>query len=137
MAETHALWKRLKLGEFDVVLSEVTFNEIHSNLNIDKVRKLSDFLLEIHYERINVDDEVRRIADVLKKTGIIPSDKHQNDRLHIGCALVSGANVLLSMNFKHLVNVQTIMGVKGIATIEGYTSIEIIPPIMLLGKGDE
>ena len=107
-----------KLGEFDVVPSEVTFNEMHSNLNIDKIRKLSDFLLEIPYERINVDDEVRRIADVLRKTGIIPLDKRQNDRLHIGYALVSGANILLSMNFKHLVNVQTIMVVKGIATIE-------------------
>jgi len=126
-----------KLGEFDVVPSEVTFNEMHSNLNIDKIRKLSDFLLEIPYERINVDDEVRRIADVLRKTGIIPLDKRQNDRLHIGYALVSGANILLSMNFKHLVNVQTIMVVKGIATIEWYASIEIIHPIVPLGKGDE
>ena len=65
------------------------------------------------------------------------SDKHHNDRLHIGCAIVNGCDILISLNFKHLVNVRTARGIRAIASLGGYNSIEIAPPSMLIQEGDD
>ena len=39
---------------------------------------------------------------------------------------------IVSWNFKHMVNVKTIRGVRGIASIKGYGAIDIVQPTMLL-----
>ena len=38
MAEAHTLWDMIRAGEFDVVISEVTLDEITANKNIDKLK---------------------------------------------------------------------------------------------------
>lgn len=136
MAETLALWAKIKQGDYDVVISQVTLDEIYDNKNIEKVNTLADFLAEISFDILSINEEILRIADLVKTTGLLVSDKHQNDRLHIGCAVVCGADILVSLNFKHLVNIKTVKGVRGIAVIEGYAGIEIMPPAMLIEGGD-
>ena len=135
MAIAKRLWKKIKRDKYDAVISEITLTEINNIPDTIKKNLLSDYLKEIKYESIFLSDEVKRIEKIVKKSGLITSDKNLNDRFHIGYALVSGADVLVSMNFNHLVNIKTIRGVKGIATVEGYHTIDIMPPIMLIGKG--
>ena len=135
MAETHDLWDRIKNDEFEIILSEVTLDEINAIKNQDKLRKLTGFLEEIKYSRIDVNDEIIRLADLIKSTGILISDNEENDRKHIGCALFAGADVLISFNFKHVVNITTIREVKAIAIREGYKMVDIISPIMFNAKG--
>ena len=122
------LWEQIKHGEFDVVLSNVTLNEINAIKNVDKLNHLTDLLAEVSYEIIHTNDEVEHIADLIAKSGVLKEKKQRNDRLHIGCALVGRADVLLSNNFKHIVNAKTIMGVRKIAIVEGYGFIEIFTP---------
>jgi hypothetical protein len=57
--------------------------------------------------------------------------------LHIGCAVAANCEVIVSLNFKHLVNVKTITGVRKIANLEGYSNIDIVPPAMLVQEGDD
>jgi predicted nucleic acid-binding protein len=136
MADALALWKMIKRGDYEVVLSRITLDEIYDNKNLEKVSTLARFLAEISYETLELDDDIRRIADLVKSNGVLVSDKHQNDRLHIGCAVVCCADILVSLNFKHLVNVKTVKGVRGIAISEGYGYIEIMPPVMLTEGGE-
>ena len=135
MAIAKRLWNKIKRDKYDVVISEITLTEINDIPDPIKKKTLSDYLQEIKYESIFFSDEVERIASLVKKNGLITSEKNLNDRYHIGYALVSGADVLVSMNFNHLVNIKTIRGVKGIATVEGYHTIDIMPPVMIIGKG--
>ena len=141
MRDMLTLWEEIRQDKYDVVLSEVTLNEIYANRNVEKVKILAQHLIEIStsisYEEVIVTDEVRRIAALIKSNGILISDKHENDRLHIGCAVVSGCDVLVSYNFRHLVNVRTIKGVRGISNLAGYGNIDIMPASMLIEKGDE
>ena len=97
---------------------------------------LSHYLSEISYNEILVNDEVNKIADLIKSNELLISAKHQNDRLHIGCAIVAGCDILVSYNFKHLVNVKTIKGVRGVASLSGYNSIDIMTPAMFAEEGD-
>ena len=137
MNDMLALWDKIKLHEYDVALSEITLIEINGNKNLEKVKTLVRFLSEIPYDTLEVNEEVNRIAALVKSNGLLTSDKHQNDRLHIGCAVVYGCDILVSLNFKHLVNVKTIKGVRGIASLGGYGNIDIVPPTMLIEEGDE
>ena len=135
MAEAHTLWEMIKAGEFDVVVSSVTLDEINDIKNLDKIKILYDYLSEITFEKIMFNDEIEHIADIVKNSGLISSEKKLNDRRHIGGTLVSRADILVSTNYKDLVNATTALGVKKIALVEGYGFVEIYPPSMLINNG--
>ena len=89
------MWDRIRNNEFDVILSEVTLKEIYAITNPEKRKKLTNYLNEITSIELNVNDEIRRIADLIKTAGILTANEETNDRLHIGCALYAGADVLI------------------------------------------
>ena len=62
------------------------------------------------------------------------SDKHKNDRLHIGTAIENNCDIIVSMNFKHLVNVATIRGIRAVSNLEGYGNIDIIQPLAMVAE---
>ena len=136
MTDMLTLWEQIKQGRYDVVLSQTTLDEVSANLNIDKVNTLMQHLAEIQFDTIILNEEINKIAALVKSNELLISDKHQGDRLHIGCAIVSGCDILVSYNFKHLVNVRTIKGVRGIASLSGYNSIDIMTPSMFVEDGD-
>ena len=47
-------------------------------------------------------------------------------------AVLNECDVIISWNFKHLVNIKTIQGVRKITQLKGFKDIEIINPITLL-----
>ena len=49
----------------------------------------------------------------------------------------TGCDVIILWNFKHIVNVKTVKGVKVITTLEGYKDLLIYPPSVLLEEGDD
>jgi len=137
MNDMRLLWNEIKQGKYDVALSEVTKVEINAIKNEEKLETLGRYLNEITYSTIEIDEDVLKIADLVKSNQLLISDKHENDRLHIGCAIVYGCDVLVSYNFKHLVNVRTIKGARAISSLAGYGNIEIMPAAMLIQKEDE
>jgi len=137
MNDMLTLWEQIKQGRYYVVLSQITLGELSSNLNTDKVKALFEYLSDISYVTVDVDTEVEKVATLVKTNGLLVSNKCEADRLHIGCAVVHGCDVLVSFNFKHLVNVQTIKGVRAISNLCGYGNIDIMPAAMLIEKGDD
>ena len=129
-----ALWDRVKKNEFEVVISELTLDEISANQNADKLKILMDYLSQIEYHIVKTGNIGERIAGLVKVNGILVADKHKNDRLHIGTAIENDCDIIVSMNFKHLVNVTTIRGVRAISNLEGYKSIDIIQPIAMVAE---
>ena len=137
MSDMRKLWELIKSGEYRAVISDVAFVEISQNKNAKKVETLLSYIAEIPYERISINDEIKKIAEIVKQNGLIVANKHSNDRLHIGCAINSECDVMVSMNFKHLVNVVTIRGVRAISILESNRSIDIVSPASLIYKGGD
>ena len=129
-----ALWDRIKNNEFDVAISELTLDEINANKNADKLKILMDYLAQIEYHIVETGGIAERIAELVKVNGMLVADKHKNDRLHIGTAIENDCDIIVSMNFKHLVNVTTIRGVRAISSLEGYRNIDIIQPIAMVAE---
>ena len=136
MSETQELWKQIKNGVYEVVISDLLLVELSNNPNEAIKNKLLGFLSEIKYKIAGITSETERLAVRIVAQGIL-TQKNYNDCLHIAIALVNDCNLLVSWNFKHLVNIRTINGVRAISSLEGYRSIDIVSPTFLVQEGDE
>ena len=76
---------------------------------------------------INLTDEMRELAKLYVKEGLVPS-KYFADALHIAPAVLGGADILVSWNFKHLVKRSTRLLVNYINANQGLRTIEILAP---------
>lgn len=139
MEETRRFWEILKEGRvYEVYISDIVLNEI-SKCSNEKFDILMDFLNQIEYNVVVRDEKTIKLADKFVGLGIL-KQKCTEDCQHIAAALLAGCDIITSWNFKHIVNVKTIKGVKVITTLEGYKDLLIYPPSVLLEEvydGDE
>ena len=132
MDDTLALWEQIKHGYYDVYISDVGINEIMDNAE-PKLSILLKYLDEIDFTLLTADDEVRAYADKMVEEGIL-TQKRYDDCLHVGCAVANQCHMILSWNFKHMVRVKTVNGVRSINSMLGYHGIDIYPPSMIIER---
>lgn len=121
---TRRLFDEVKKGEYKVVISNVTEGEL---LNApERVRTLLNDL-EIDYEVITLTDDVVNLALEYIRENVVGQSSY-DDCLHIAIATISRLDLLVSWNFKHIVNIKRIRGYNGINIKNGYPSIEIRSP---------
>jgi predicted nucleic acid-binding protein len=130
MKDTLALWKRFEEGDFEIFLSQVTLMEVEQCPE-PKRSVLDVFLTKIEYTVLMVDEEVLDLANKVIKMGIL-TQKSFDDCQHIAIAVVNNCDCIISWNFKHIVNIKTIRGIRAITNLEGYKGIDIINPSVLL-----
>ena len=110
-------------------------NEI-SGCNEEKLNILLEYLNEIEYTVVETDENTVELAEKFIDFGIL-RQKSFNDCQHIAAAILAGCDIIISWNFKHIVNVKTVRGVKVITTLEGYKDLMIYPPSVLLESEDD
>lgn len=130
MADTLQLWEEIKAGLYDVVISDVTLEEI-GRCSEPKYSYLIDMLNMIQYSEITETEESLQLARDYLLYGIL-TQKSFDDCRHISIATMSECDIITSWNFKHFVNIKTITKVQAINKLFGYKEINILPPTMLL-----
>ncbi len=83
-----------------------------------KKTQIIDCLNEIPFTTLDITEDVTKVAKRIIEMGIL-TQKSFDDCQHIGVAII---------NFKYIVNVKTIRGVRAITNLEGYKMIEIWNP---------
>lgn len=83
------------------------------------------------YTLLTISDEALEVAEQIINLGIL-TKKSFDDCQHIGTAVVNECDCIISWNFKHIVNVKTIRGVRAIANFKEHKPIEIWNPSVLL-----
>lgn len=130
MADTRKLWEKFKAGQYDVYLSTVTLEEI-SDCKEPKKSQMYRYLKQINYTPIQITDSMSSVAQQIIDMGIL-TKKSYDDCQHIAAAVIYGCDCIISWNFKHIVNIKTIRGVRAITNLRGYKPVEIINPSVLL-----
>ena len=130
MADTRQLWEMFKDGKYDVCLSAVTLREI-SDCPEPKRTELRNYLKQIQYNVFDITKEALEVARQIITAQIL-TEKSFDDCQHIGVAVVNDCDCIISWNFKHIVNIKTIRGVRSITNLQGYKPIEIWSPSVLL-----
>ena len=112
-------------GDFILVVSDLTVQELAAAP--DEVREHLASVPEAHIETLQLDAESRELAKAYIAAGVITA-KMQADAQHIAIATVARVDVLVSWNFKHVVNLSRIHGYNSVNLREGYPILEIRAP---------
>ena len=131
MSDTLKLWDDIKLGLYDVYISDVALDEIYK-CSQTKLAILEKYLAEIEYNYVIADNEVLELAEHFISNHILTT-KSIEDCRHIACSMIQECDVIVSWNFKHIVNHKTIKGVKLVSVMTGYDEVAIYTPTFLTG----
>lgn len=122
---TIPLFERLNNGEFTILFSTVTQEELE---NAPKnVKDLIKNIKKEHSEFLEINNEVIDLASEYISEKVVGKTSYA-DCLHIALATICKADYLISWNFKHIVNVQRIIGYNAINIKNGYKQLEIRSP---------
>jgi len=131
--ETKLLFNKIIKGEFNVVISDLSQNEL---LNAPKkVRDLFKDLKIKNVEIISVSNEEITLATNYLKEKVVGQTSFE-DCIHIATATTNHVDLLVSWNFKHIVNVIRIRGYNSVNIKNGYHSIDIRSPKDLIYNED-
>ena len=122
---TIPLFERLKSGEFILLFSTVTQDELENAP--EKVKQFVKSLKAESTEFLDTTDEAVDLATEYITERVVGQTSYA-DCLHIALATINLADFLVSWNFKHIVNVQRIRGYNSINIKNGYRQIEIRSP---------
>jgi hypothetical protein len=82
---------------------------------------------DAHIESRQLDAEARELAEAYIAAGVITANMRA-DAQHIAIATVARVDVLVSWNFKHIVNLYRIHGYNSVNLRKGYPTLEIRAP---------
>ena len=113
------------VGESTLVLSELTLRELESTPEV--VMQSLAQVPEAHIELISVSAEAGELAAAYVRDGAF-GENMRADALHIALAAVARVDVLVSWNFKHIVNLKRIHAYNAVNLRRGYPLLEIRTP---------
>ena len=122
---TKPLFQRVANGEFLMLYSTVTQEELAKAP--EKVKDLVKSLQKEYTEFIEATSESVNLASEYISENVVGKTSYA-DCLHIALATVNRADLLVSWNFKHIVNVERIRGYNSINVRNGYKQLEIRSP---------
>ena len=123
--ETKPFWDAFFNGKIRVILSDVLEGEI--GRSPQNVRDFYRTIPESQVERVVSTDESTKLATQYIAENVV-GQSSLDDCRHIALATLAHASVLVSWNFKHIVNINRIRGYNGVNEKLGYPRIEIRTP---------
>lgn len=123
--ETLSLFEKIKLEKNICMYSDLTEREL-TNAPVS-VRNYFKTIPKESMERVVVNDEILLLASKYIKEKVVGKTSF-DDCVHIATATINKADILISWNFKHIVNVYRIRGYNSINIRSNYTQLEIRSP---------
>ncbi|MEE8466845.1 MAG: PIN domain-containing protein [Planctomycetota bacterium] len=112
-------------GKLTLVLSELVLRELEAAP--ERVRMVVGRVPDMHVEALRLSREAEELAAAYIEEGAI-GVRMRADALHIALATVARVDVLVSWNFKHIVNLRRIHAYNGVNLKKGYPILEIRTP---------
>lgn len=132
--ETILLFEKVTIGQVICVYSDLTESEL-SNAP-EKVRNIFENLLEEQKEKISVTPDALILAETYIKEKVV-GETSFDDCVHIATATIHKVDLLVSWNFKHIVNVYRIRGYNSVNLKLGYSTLNIHSPKEIVGYESE
>ncbi len=130
---TLQLFERVLLGKLICVFSDLTETEL-----INAPENVTNYFKNLpkeNIERVIVTDEILNLASKYVAEKVVGQTSF-DDCVHIATATIYKADILVSWNFKHIVNVYRIRGYNSINIRSNYQSLEIRSPKEILEYED-
>ena len=123
----------VRAGKYRVLISPGTLAELRGAP--ETVRESLADLPKGSVEEVPAESDINELTQAYIDAGAA-TDTRRTDATHVAAATVARADLLLSWNFKHIVNYHRIQVFNGVNVMKGYPQIEIRSPLEL-ANGDE
>ena len=125
--DTVALFKEIAAGKYEAYTSDYVIDEL-GRASEEKQEKMLSLISEYNISVLNYNDEAAALANKYISEGAIPAT-HTTDALHIAVASVNALDMIISMNFQHIVKRKTKIITGNINVLNGYRAVEILNPM--------
>jgi predicted nucleic acid-binding protein len=123
--ETKVLFDKILKGEFKLVISDLTQNEL-----IKAPENVRNLIIDLNINDVEVikisDEEINLATNYISEN--VVGKTSLDDCIHIAAATINNVDLLVSWNFKHIVNVMRIRGYNAVNIKNGYKTIDIRSP---------
>ena len=124
---TVALFKEVEAGKYEAFTSSYTLDEI-GKAPAEKRDKMMGLLSKYNISVLTYHEEADSLANIYVSENVIPL-KYRTDGLHIAIAAVNNMDMIISMNFQHIVKRKTKLATGSINSLNGYRAVEIFNPM--------
>lgn len=130
---TRELWRQMEVGQWRFVTSLVAAEELE---------QAPERVVELFQRSFSADSllemtgEIQELAAAYVTHGVV-SGKYTDDARHVAACTVYGIGLLVSWNFRHLVNVRREAGFNGVNMLKGYPSVRIVNPLELIYEPED
>jgi predicted nucleic acid-binding protein len=131
--DSKSLFNSFQTGSIVMVVSDITLAELE--LAPPAVRDVLNSVPAEHLELVEFSEKAGELAETYLREGIIPQKCRLDDQ-HIATATENHVDVLVSWNFRHIVNLNRIRGYNSVNLRLGYPLIEIRSPTEVLDYED-
>ena len=132
--DTKPLFEKINSGNIILVYSDITIGELKNS-----PEEVKNFLIKIsekHKEKLEITKETIYLADAYIKEQVVGKTSRA-DCIHIALATLNKIDILVSWNFKHIVNINRIRGYNSVNLKLGYQTLEIRTPREVIDYKDE
>jgi len=129
-AASRSLFRHFREGSATLIISDITLLELAPAP--PRIRQLVDDMPTEYVEEVRLTSEAEELAESYISSGVIGASS-KADAEHIATATIHRVTVLVSWNFKHIVNLERINGYNSVNLRLGYPILEIRTPIEVIG----
>ena len=121
------LFEDIAAGKYEAFTSLYVIDELEKAPS-DKRDKMIELIDRYGVTVLALNSEAEQLADAYVEQGVIPL-KYRTDGVHIAVAAVNDLDMIISMNFQHIVKRKTKLATGSINAINGYRAVEIFNPM--------
>jgi len=124
---TEQFFDEARDGRYDLFISDVVTDEI-GRAPAEKAERLQGLVTELDPVFLELDEESLLLSQEFLRVGAVPPSK-VDDARHVAVATTNNLDVLVSWNYRHLVNVRRRELFHDVAVANGYyRSLQIVTP---------
>ena len=125
---SRAFFDLIRNGEYTLCVSEV----IHQELSVapEKVNELFQEFLPVA-QLLDIGPDALKLQQAYIAEGIL-TEKWYDDALHVALATIAECNIIVSWNFKHIVNFRKIPLFNAVNVLKGYRQLAIHSPLEVI-----
>lgn len=123
---TCVFFERVSRGDYTVLVSPVTYAELEGSPA--PVQEVLRGVPGTCLEEVALGTDVQALASAYIAAGVL-GEASADDALHVAAATVAGADLILSWNFRHIVNYERINKFNAVNLMNGYRALDIRSPL--------
>ena len=131
-ADTVKLFEEIKAGKYHAFTSAYAVDELIDAPDEKRVKMLG-LIEEYDITIIPTSEEVDRLGAMYQEQGILPR-RSTRDACHIAVAAVNDLDMILSLNFEHIVRKKTVLMTGNLNTQLGYRAVDIRSPMEVVER---